>query len=143
MKRPFAPHIGEFWMHHLHRTLRQMCMHHSMRKCVHCCFDPFYSICVYTHDTHAPTTHTTNTRIHTRAHTRRDFVRANGHHARLTARCSSAPRALADHRLAWILPLASRGVSLSNVRVKPLLPQCDVLTRAARDLRTMVGVEFM
>ena len=42
-----------------------------------------------------------------------DFARASGHHASLTARCSSAPRALADHRLSRILLLASRGVSKS------------------------------
>ena len=43
-----------------------------------------------------------------------DFVRASGHHASLTAKCSSAPRALADHRLARILPPARRGVSASS-----------------------------
>ena len=44
----------------------------------------------------------------------KDFVRASGHHASLTAKCSSAPRALADHRLARILPPARRGVSASS-----------------------------
>ena len=66
------------------------------------------STCKHAKDVHSRACHN--------ASARRDFVRASGHHARLTARCSSAPRALADHRLAWILPLASRGVSLSNVR---------------------------
>ena len=51
-----------------------------------------------------------------RVRERRDFVHANGHHESVTARCSSAPRALADHSLSWILPVASRGVSLLSVR---------------------------
>ena len=69
-KRPFAPHIGEFWKHHLHRTLRQMCMHHSMCKCVDCCFDPFYNIYVCIRTTRMHPSHTPQTHAYTHAHTR-------------------------------------------------------------------------